>query len=170
YEDRLLQWHKWSGIAVATLCAGIGLAYWLDLKKLYRLGLFAAFAGVVLASHYGGSLTHGSDYLTRYAPGPLRRLVGGAVTPAPSRNAPGVLTEKRVFADVVKPVLEKNCISCHGPEKAKAGLRLDTHPGLLKGSEHGPVIVAGKAAESELIRRLTLPPAHDDHMPPAGKP
>ena len=170
YEDRLLQWHKWSGIGVASLCAAIGLAYWLDLKKLYRLGLFAAFAGVVLASHYGGSLTHGSGYLTHYAPVPLRRLVGGAVTPAPSRNTPGILAEKRVFADVVKPVLEKNCISCHGPEKAKAGLRLDTHPGLLKGSEHGPVLLAGKAADSEMIKRLALPAGQEDHMPPEGKP
>jgi YHS domain-containing protein/uncharacterized membrane protein len=170
YEDRLLQWHKWTGIAVATMCIGIGLVYWLDLKKLYRWGLFATFAVLVWASHYGGSLTHGTDYLTRYAPGPLRTLFGGAIAPAPARNTPGAVADKRAFADVIKPVLEKNCVSCHGPEKAKAGLHLDTHPGLLKGSEHGPVIVAGKAADSELIRRLALPPDHEDHMPPAGKP
>ena len=170
YEDSLLQWHKWTGIAVATMCAGIGLVYWLDLKKLYRWGLVATFAVLVSASHYGGSLTHGKDYLTRYAPGPLRALLGSTITPASARNTPGAVADKRAFADVIQPVLEKNCVSCHGPEKAKAGLRLDTHPGLLKGSEHGPVIVAGKAAESELIRRLTLPPEHDDHMPPAGKP
>ena len=170
YEDRLLQWHKWTGIAVASMCVVIGLVYWLDLKKLYRLGLFATFAVLVWASHYGGSLTHGSDYLTRYAPEPLRRLLGGPISPAPARGAPGALAEKQAFADVIKPVLENNCISCHGPEKAKAGLHLDTHPGLLKGSEHGPVIVAGKAAASEMIKRLTLPSGHEDHMPPEGKP
>ena len=148
------------------LCAVIGLVYWLDLKRLYRLGLFATFAVLVWASHYGGSLTHGSDYLARYAPEPLRRLLGGPITPAPARNTPGALAEKRAFADVIQPVLEKNCVSCHGPEKAKAGLRLDTHPGLLKGSEHGPVIVAGKAADSELIKRLDAPAgARRPHAP-----
>jgi len=50
YENSLLQWHKWTGIAVATMCAGIGLVYWLDLKKLYRWGLVATFAALVGAS------------------------------------------------------------------------------------------------------------------------
>jgi YHS domain-containing protein/uncharacterized membrane protein len=170
YDDRLLQWHKWIGIAVAAMCTMIGLLYWLDLKRLYRGGLFATLVVLVWASHYGGSLTHGSDYLTHYAPAPLRALLGGVATPATKQNAPGVLAEQRVFADVIQPVLNKNCISCHGPEKAKGGLHLDTHRGLLKGSEHGPVLVAGKAADSELIRRLALPLGHDDHMPPEGKP
>ena len=170
YEDGLLQWHKWTGIAVAVLCAGLGLLYWLDLKKLYRLGLWATFAAVVGASHYGGSLTHGKDYLVRYAPEPLRTLLGGASAPAPGRNGAGPLADKQAFADVIRPVLDNACIACHGPEKSKAGLRLDTQPALLKGSEHGPVIVAGKAADSELIKRLLLPADHEDHMPPAGKP
>ena len=170
YEDGLLQWHKWSGIAVAGLCAGLGLVYWLDLKKLYRLGLVMTFGVLVWASHYGGSLTHGRGYLARYAPGPLRTLLGGTSTPAPDQNAPCALTDKRAFAEVIRPVLGDTCISCHGPEKSKAGLRLDTYAGLLKGSEHGRVIVAGKAADSELIGRLVLPAEHEDHMPPAGKP
>jgi YHS domain-containing protein/uncharacterized membrane protein len=170
YDDQLLQWHKWTGIAVAVMCAGIGLAYRLDLKRLYRLGLCATFVVLVGASHYGGSLTHGKDYLARYAPGPLRALLGGEAKRTSAGNTPGGVADKRAFADVIKPVLEKNCISCHGPEKAKAGLRLDTLPALLKGSEHGLVIVAGKAADSELIKRLALPPASEDHMPPEGKP
>jgi YHS domain-containing protein/uncharacterized membrane protein len=170
YDDGLLQWHKWTGIAVAALCSGLGLMYWLDLKKPYRLGLAATFAVLVWASHYGGSLTHGRDYLARYAPGPLRALLGSTSAPAPNRNTVGALADKQAFADVILPVLDHDCISCHGPEKSKGGLRLDTHPGLLKGSEHGSVIVSGKAAESELIRRLVLPAEHEDHMPPAGKP
>jgi uncharacterized membrane protein/YHS domain-containing protein len=170
YDDQLLQWHKWTGIAVAAMCAGLGLAYWLDLKKLYRLGLWATFAVLLGASHYGGSLTHGKDYLTRYAPGPLRALLGGEAPQASAGNTAGAVADKQAFADVIRPVLEKNCAACHGPEKAKAGLRLDTLAALLKGSEHGPVIVVGKAADSELIKRLMLPATSDDHMPPEGKP
>jgi YHS domain-containing protein len=170
YEDRLLQWHKWTGIAVAAMCALLGLVYWLDRKKLYRAGLLATFAVLLWASHYGGSLTHGSDYLSRYAPEPLRSLLAGGSKPAPAQNATVPLTEKRAFADVIQPVLAKNCVTCHGPEKAKAGLHLDTLRGVLKGSEHGPVVVAGKAAASEMIKRLTLPTSNEDHMPPEGKP
>ena len=170
YDERLLQLHKWTGIAVAALSVGLALLYWLDLKKLYQLGLAAAFVMLVGASHYGGSLTHGKDYLARYAPGPLRALMGGTGKEVPSPATPGALADKRAFAEVVKPVLDNTCVSCHGPEKAKASLRLDAHAELLKGSEHGPVIVAGKTGESELIKRLLLPADHEDHMPPEGKP
>jgi YHS domain-containing protein/uncharacterized membrane protein/mono/diheme cytochrome c family protein len=170
YEADLLQWHKWTGTAVAALCAVLGLMYWLDFKKAYRLGLGATCLVLVWTSHFGGSLTHGKDYLARYAPGPLRALLGGMSTAAADQNKEGALADKRVFADVIRPVLDKNCIACHGPEKAKAGLRLDTQAGLLKGSENGSVVVAGKAAESALIKRIELPAEDEDHMPPAGKP
>ena len=170
YEERLLQWHKCTGIAVATMCVALGLVYWRGWRTLYRAGLLVTFGVVIVASHFGGSLTHGSDYLARYAPEPLRRLLGGSGSAAPAANAQVPLAERRVFADVIQPVLADNCISCHGPEKSKAGLRLDTHRGLLKGSEHGPVVVAGKAADSEMIKRLVLPLGNEDHMPPQGKP
>ena len=61
YEPSLLQWHKWTGIAVAALCAGLGVLYWLDWKKAYRVGLLGTFGVLLWASHYGGSLTHGKD-------------------------------------------------------------------------------------------------------------
>ena len=40
----------------------------------------------------------------------------------------------------------------------------------MKGSENGAVIVPGNASESEIIKRVSLPMDHDDHMPPDGKP
>src|SRR5580765_3824261 len=72
YGDRLLQLHKWTGIGTAAACAIAGLFYWLDCKRLYRFSLFSTILVLVIASHFGGSLTHGSDYLVRFAPGPLR--------------------------------------------------------------------------------------------------
>lgn len=170
YDERLLSWHKWTGLAVATLTTGLAAAWWLDLKKLYRLGLFATFVLLIGASHYGGSLTHGKDYLARYAPGPLRTLLGGGTRETTAPAGGGALSERRVFAEVVKPIFDQSCVSCHGPEKAKAGLRLDTHAATLKGAQNGPVIVAGHPAQSELIKRLHLPLDHEDRMPPEGKP
>jgi len=72
------------------------------------------------------------------------------------------------FAKDVQPILQKSCIECHGPEKAKANLRLDSREALLKGGKDGVVLVPGKAAESELYRRITLPAGNDDVMPNKG--
>lgn len=56
------------------------------------------------------------------------------------------------FQRDVQPILTKHCLSCHGPNKARGGLRLD-HPDLaFKGGNSGPVIVPGKSRESRLIR------------------
>jgi hypothetical protein len=69
----------------------------------------------------------------------------------------------------VQPILDRHCTACHGPDKAKGGLRLDSIEGLVKGGDSGPVVVAGRPAESLLVSRIRLPMEHDDHMPPEGK-
>ena len=124
-----------------------------------------------MASHFGGSLTHGSDYLVRYAPQPLRALLGyKQPSTAIAAAKPKDFADLQVFAGAVQPVLEQNCVTCHGPDKSKGGLRLDSLQALLHGSKDGAVIVPGKAADSSLLKRLLLPPEEEDHMPPAGKP
>lgn len=70
----------------------------------------------------------------------------------------------------VAPILDRHCVVCHGPEKQKAKLRMDTLEGLLKGAEAGPVVKADSPKESELFRRITLPKDHDEVMPSDGKP
>jgi mono/diheme cytochrome c family protein len=72
------------------------------------------------------------------------------------------------FDRQIRAILSENCFACHGPdEKArKAKFRLDTKSGAfapLRGG--GFAIVAGKPAESELIRRISSPEA-DERMPP----
>ena len=68
--------------------------------------------------------------------------------------------ERIEFNRDVRPILADACFHCHGPDKAKrkADLRLDTAAGKS-------VVVAGKPAESELIRRIHLT-AKDEVMPP----
>jgi hypothetical protein len=73
------------------------------------------------------------------------------------------------FVRDIKPILERTCVQCHGPEKQKGGLRLDTRPALLKGGEIGPGMAPGNPGESELYRRVILEPSHEDVMPPKGK-
>jgi len=66
--------------------------------------------------------------------------------------------------------LSHYCESCHGPEKQKGKLRLDSLEALMKGGENGPVVVAGNPKKSPLVARVLLPATDDDHMPPEGKP
>ncbi len=74
------------------------------------------------------------------------------------------------FARDVAPILSSRCIECHGPDKQKAKLRLDSHANLLKGGEDGEVVKVSDAAASELFRRVSLPSDDDDRMPPKGDP
>jgi mono/diheme cytochrome c family protein len=67
-------------------------------------------------------------------------------------------------------VLERYCAGCHGAERQKGRLRLDSLAHLLAGGASGPVVVPGDPEASPLFRRLLLPLDTEDHMPPAGKP
>ena len=169
YDAHLLQWHKWTGVGTAAACALAGLLYWLNYQKAYRCCLFATTVALAIAGHLGGSLTHGSDYLTRYAPGPLRALLGSAAAAKTAAVRPKDFAALPAFA-VVEPVFQKDCLTCHGPQKTKGGLRLDSMAAILKGGKSGPVISPGKPGDSELFVRVTLPSEDDDHMPPDGKP
>jgi mono/diheme cytochrome c family protein len=66
----------------------------------------------------------------------------------------------------IKPMFEKSCVSCHGPQKAKAKLRLDSLPAILKGGEDGKVVELGKSADSVLVQNIAHLGDPDDYMPP----
>ncbi|MBK1856276.1 DUF1553 domain-containing protein [Verrucomicrobiaceae bacterium 5K15] len=70
------------------------------------------------------------------------------------------------FATEIQPILEQNCVSCHGADKQKGALRLDTRAGLLEGGDTD-LAVDLKAPESSLLLKLVRhAPGHDDIMPP----
>ncbi len=78
--------------------------------------------------------------------------------------------DKVDFEHQIKPILELDCVRCHGPEKPKGGLRLDTQGGALKGGDSGPALVPGKPDQSPLYTSTILPADDDKHMPPKGDP
>src|SRR5690349_1997284 len=57
-----------------------------------------------------------------------------------------------VDAAEVLAVLKKNCVACHHAKEAESGVALDSVEALRKGGDSGPLLVAGKAAESQLLR------------------
>jgi hypothetical protein len=170
YDLQLLPWHEWAGFGVAAACTLTWLLSSLAQRRAYRFSLLATLALLVVASHLGASITHGRDFLTQFAPGPLRNLLGASRPPTAAPEATPDLTQRRVFADLIQPILERRCAACHGPEKHKADLSMVSYETLLKGGKNGPVLVVGQAVDSPLISRLLLPLDDDDHMPPQGKP
>ncbi|MDF1824445.1 MAG: hypothetical protein P1U68_07370 [Verrucomicrobiales bacterium] len=77
--------------------------------------------------------------------------------------------DKELFKDLVAPVLSARCASCHGEEKQKGKLRIDSLEAIIKGGNEGPSVVPGNLDESSLIQRVYLPLDDDEHMPPEGK-
>ena len=69
------------------------------------------------------------------------------------------------YAADIKPLFEASCVRCHGQEKPKARLRLDSLEGVLKGSEDGKVLVPGDSAKS-LIVVATAQLDEETAMPP----
>ncbi|MDR3635570.1 MAG: DUF1549 domain-containing protein [Isosphaeraceae bacterium] len=72
----------------------------------------------------------------------------------------------RFFESEVRPVLVEHCAKCHGPNKPKAGLRLDSRTAVLTGGDTGPAVVLGKPGESLLIEAVEY---KGPEMPPSGK-
>jgi len=165
YDARLLFLHRWAGIAVAVAAC---LLLWVHARGwigVYRLLVLATMTLTICAGHLGGSLTHGRDYITRYAPSWL----GGNLESASDTDSVGASGEDASFGEV-RAVLEDYCVSCHGPDKSKGGLRLDSVDHLLAGGDSGPVVELGNPRQSLLLKRILLSADDDDHMPPEGKP
>ncbi|MBI1370043.1 MAG: DUF1549 domain-containing protein [Planctomycetes bacterium] len=60
----------------------------------------------------------------------------------------------KFFENEVRPLLADNCYECHGPDKKRNGLRLDSLAGMINGGKNGPVIVPGDPDKSEMIRAI----------------
>jgi len=83
-------------------------------------------------------------------------LIISLVCLAGAAPAPGTLSPEQLefFEKEVRPVLAEQCYKCHGPEKQKGELRVDSLEAMLKGSDQGPVVVPGKPEESSLIKSI----------------
>jgi mono/diheme cytochrome c family protein len=68
-----------------------------------------------------------------------------------------------LFAEKIRPILQEQCLACHGGKFKQAGLTLATRDGLLRGSDNGPVVVPGKAGGSLLLKKLRH--EHEPGMP-----
>jgi mono/diheme cytochrome c family protein len=70
------------------------------------------------------------------------------------------------YARDVQPILRRSCVSCHGPQRQRGGLRLDTAAGLRQGGDGGEAVVPGDGARSRLYGAITG--TEGKAMPPVG--
>jgi uncharacterized membrane protein len=169
--------HLWGGIAFSCLCiATFLIKAWTDSGAsaawLYKVLLVTTSGVMAYASHEGASLTHGPDYLGKYAPEPLRKILGGKPTEEkkPEAAVDAVVAETLVYQDIVAPMLEEKCWKCHNEGKIKGKLRMDTYELLVKGGKEGSALDIGHAEKSNIIIRMELPIEEEERMPPDEKP
>ena len=130
----------------------------------------ALIGALLFTGHLGGTITHGEGYFTEVMPENLQSLFGGAPSSAAPLNLPEEGWEELAYyEEVVQPILNSNCQSCHNPRNKKGGLDLSSKEALLKGGKNGPVIDPHEFLKSSLVSRMELPLDHEDHMPPSEK-
>ncbi len=184
YGEGIVEVHQWLGIGTAVL--GIATALLLFfvarknlvwLKGIYRILLLTTAFAVSIAGHYGAYITHGSDYLSSVSPwnqddqASEGKEISLAEFASINQKDTISLTHKQTV-DLnlkVKEIFAHSCYKCHGSEKVKGDLRLDSKEMIFRGGKSGDAIVPGNPEESELFRRIILPANHKEVMPSKGK-
>ena len=159
YAETLVNQHQWAGIATALTSAVFYFFYKRNKPFTHSLWLpISLLVLIMLTGHLGGSLTHGADYLT--AP----------LSMNPTETKITDVQEAVIFKEIIYPIIQTKCTSCHGETKQKGGLRMDKYDFILRGGKNGAVISTAHADSSHLLKRLLLPLENEKHMPPKEKP
>jgi uncharacterized membrane protein len=164
YEFSKINNHKIAGITLAVASGLLFISTTTVVKKIFSIPrlIFSSLCVVVLlimiyTGHQGGSLTHGSDYLSI-------KLID-----EPIRKKPISVAEALLFEEVVQPILIQRCGQCHREGKMKGQFSVQILETLLKGGKTRAAVVAGSLNKSELFNRITLDPSNEKYMPADGK-
>lgn len=86
-----------------------------------------------------------------------------------SKLPPASTQQDVTYAKDIRPLFESSCLRCHGAERPKAGLRLDSLEGVLKGGKEGKVIAPGQSEKSKLVIAVSRLD-EESAMPPKPRP
>ena len=169
YSGPLVTQHMWGAASLVFLfwlcCISQGRGG--RFAMLYRIALVSSVGLVAWTGYRGGQISQGENHLTEFMPQPLRKVLrvpANAVFESESAN------DGTFYAARIQPILSAQCLPCHGREKRKGGLQLDSYAALVRGGKDGVVVKAGDVHGSDLYRRITLSPGDDNFMPKGGKP
>lgn len=168
HDEITLNRHRYAGLVTALFTLILFFVYsrrvLVENRKL-TVSLFLVMGlSLSVTGHFGGALTHGDDYLS---------FGGDAVDNNPGKfvfaSADVAVDSLALYPDVIKPILESRCYSCHSAKKQKGALRLDEMRFMLAGGRSGPAVVPHSADSSVLFERILLPMDEKKHMPPKDK-
>lgn len=157
FDEKLVDQHLWSallltiGLTTQYLASQLSTLYSRFSPLLFTLNLIL----LIITGHFGGSLTHGSEFLFENT--------------AEEIELAETVEDIQLFEQVVSPIFNKKCTSCHNPEKLKGELLLTSLEGIQAGGKSGALFVANKPESSLMIERIELPNSEKKHMPPKGK-
>jgi uncharacterized membrane protein len=154
-ETKTMTNHMWLGIAT-FLCSAWA---WYANQKSHAYAKWLIYGLVILVSitgHFGGSLTHGEDYLY-----PKQKVT--------EKKVIANINEAVVYEDLIAPILTEKCYQCHSSQRQKGKLKLDELSSMIKGGESGSAFVAKQAMQSLMVKRMLLPLQDEKHMPPKSK-
>tara|TARA_R110001606_G_scaffold36032_7_gene103957 strand:- start:1556 stop:3613 length:2058 start_codon:yes stop_codon:yes gene_type:complete len=158
YDEDALFLHRWMAVAftITTL-----LLYLVKRSKRNGVNktyipLFLVVLGLIsLTGHLGGNMTHGEDYLF------VEEKEEIVITN---------VQEAQVYAQIIQPILDDKCMSCHNASKAKGGLVMSSPNEMIKGGDNGRLLDTLSGSTGSLfLERVHLPIENEDHMPPKGK-
>ena len=170
YIDENLFMHKIFGLSLT----GITFISWflrlsifsnLFSSSLKTLSNVIIVVLLTLTGHYGGNLTHGETYLVDYAPEQIKELVVNK-----NKNIELEIDSVKIYNDLIQPIFNQKCVSCHNKEISRGNLNMDSYSNLLKGGSSGIPINKSDPRKSLLIKRITMPTSELKYMPPDGEP
>ena len=126
-------------------------------KVSYRFLGYGLVLILLITGHLGGNLTHGKDHLTEPLPDQLKEVLGFEI---PSRTLvllPESYQDLTLYSEVIQPIFDQKCVSCHNPKKSKGDLLLHNLKGIMRGGTEGPIISMTNPMESEILKRIHLP-------------
>ena len=165
YDDSLIFAHQWGGITIAMI--GWGLIYLQQYNQRFKSNyiLRVEFSMVyllviIIFTHKGAQLTHGASVISF----PQKEA-------AENTQMIKVVTDSNatLYARAVAPILQQKCVGCHGANKVKGELLLNTPENILKGGKNGSILTADKDKEAMMFERIHLDITHKKHRPPDGK-
>ncbi len=170
YIDENLFMHKIFGLSLTAISF---ISWFLRLSIFSNLfsSSLKTFSNTIiivlltLTGHYGGNLTHGETYLVDYAPENIKELVVKK-----NKYVELEIDSVKVYDDLIQPIFNQKCVSCHNKEISRGNLNMDSYSNLLKGGSSGIPINKSDPRKSLLIRRITMPTSELKYMPPDGEP
>jgi uncharacterized membrane protein len=169
YIDADLTPHQYTGILLVFFSC---LGWVLRIKQISMPSFFIRINNLIvlflliLVGHLGGSLTHGSDYLTKHAPD----FITSKQEYKNKLFEEYTLDSIVVFKDFVQPLLNEKCVACHNNNISRGGLNLSNIESIKKGGRSGAAFVSKNPSKSLIFKRISFSQDNEKFMPPTGIP